>query len=151
MHRRFLPALVACTAICVPVLAWGATTPADAIKYRKAVMEAMGNHVSAFMLVNFGKVEHQDHLKAHANALADLGAQVKVLFPAGTDSGDTDALPVIWKEQDRFTKLITELETSSAKLRDAVAANDKPGTMAAFKAMGESCKGCHDRYREADD
>lgn len=149
--RRALPALVACVALSLPAASFGATAPADAIKYRKAVMSALSAHVSAFMLVNFGKVEHQDHLKAHASALADLGAQAKVLFPAGTDTGDTDALPLIWKEQDQFKKLLADLETSSAKLRDAVAANDKPGTMAAFKAMGESCKGCHDRYRKADD
>jgi cytochrome c556 len=96
-------------------------------------------------------VEHEGHLKAHANAIADLGAQAKVLFPAGTDTGDTDALPLIWKEQEQFNKLLTDLETSSGKLRLAVQSNDKPGAMAAFKSMGESCKGCHDRYRKADD
>ncbi len=151
MRHRVLPALLACAALSIPALAWSATAPADAIKYRKAVMEALSSHVSAFMLINFGKVEHQGHLKAHANAIADLGAQARVLFPAGTGTGDTDALPLIWKEQDQFMKLVGDLETSSAKLRDAVAANDKPGTMAAFKALGEACKGCHDRYREADD
>jgi len=35
-------------------------------------------------------------------------------------------------------------------LRTAVAGNDKPGTMAAFKSLGEACKGCHDRYRKPD-
>lgn len=151
MRPRLLPALVAVTAIALPALATSATAPADAIKYRKAVMSAMSDHVSAFMLINFGKVEHQAHLLPHARALADLGAQSKVLFPAGTDSGDTDALPLIWQEQERFGKLAADLESASARLRDAVAANDKPGTMAAFKALGDSCKGCHDRYRKADD
>ncbi|MDH5255224.1 MAG: cytochrome c [Gammaproteobacteria bacterium] len=151
MRHRVLPALLACAVLSVPAVAVSATAPADAIKYRKAVMAALSNHVSAFMLVNFGKVEHQGHLKAHANAIADLGTQAKVLFPAGTDAGDTDALPLIWKEPDKFRKLLGDLEASSAKLRDAVAANDKPGTLAAFKAMGEACKGCHDRYRKADD
>jgi cytochrome c556 len=128
-----------------------ATTPADAIKYRKAVMDGLAAHVGAFVLINFGKVEHQEYLKGHTEALADLGAQGKVLFPAGTDTGDTDALPLIWKEPEQFNKLIAELEASSAKLRDAVAANDKPGAMAAFKTLGESCKGCHDRYRKKED
>ncbi|MEQ1800702.1 MAG: cytochrome c [Gammaproteobacteria bacterium] len=151
MRRRILPALVACTALCIPALAWSATAPADAIKYRKAVMEAMSAHVGAFMLLNFGKVEHEGHLKAHTAALADLAAQAKVLFPAGTDTGDTDALPLIWKEQEQFNKLLTDLETSAGKLRLAVQSSDKPGTMAAFKQVGEACKGCHDRYRKADD
>jgi len=114
-------------------------------------MEALSAHVSAFVLINFGKVEHQQHLQSHANALADLGAQVKVLFPVGTEVGKTDALPLLWKEQEQFNKRVSDLEASSAKLRDAVAANDKPGTMAAFKALGDACKGCHDRYRKKDE
>lgn len=151
MRCRVLPALVACAALGIPALAWSATTPADAIKYRKAVMEGLSAHVNAFMLLNFGKVEHAGHLKAHANALGDLGAQARVVFPAGSGVGDTDALPLIWQEQERFNKLLDDLETSSGKLRLAVQADDKAGAMAAFKAMGDACKGCHDRYREADD
>ncbi len=150
MRRSVLSALAACVFALLSAATHADTVPADAIKYRKAVMNAMAAHVGAFLLVNMGKVEHQDHLKAHANALADLGAQSRVLFPAGTDSGDTDALPLIWQEKEQFMKLVTKLETSSAQIRDAVAANDKAGAMTAFKSLGESCKGCHDRYRKPD-
>lgn len=151
MFRFVATALITCLIASFATATPAATAPADAIKYRKAVMEALGAHVGAFLMVNMGKVEHQDHLKAHVNALADLGAQVKVLFPEGTDTGKTDALPLIWKEQPRFNELATKLEKSTAQLRDAVAANDKAGTMTAFKAVGEACKGCHDRYRKEDD
>ena len=67
MRRNFAPALIACllASLSTPTLA--ATAPADAIKYRKAVMEAMAAHVSAYLLINMGKVEHQDHLKAHVD------------------------------------------------------------------------------------
>ena len=104
MHRLARIAIVATIAACFSAAASAATTPADAIKYRRAVMDGLSAHVSAFVLINFGKVEHQDHLKAHANALADLGAQAKVLFPAGSDNGETEALPLIWeaKEQEQF-------------------------------------------------
>jgi len=151
MHRLARTLIIATLVASFSAATSAATAPADAIKYRKAVMAGLAAHVSAFVLINFGKVEHQEYLKGHTDALANLGAQGKVLFPPGTDTGDTDALPLIWKEPDQFNKLIAELETSSAKLRDAVAANDKPGAMAAFKALGESCKSCHDRYRKQDD
>lgn len=147
--RRLAVALIsACAIASFSAATLAATAPADAIKYRKAVMNGMAAHVSAFLLVNMGKVEHQDHLKAHANALADLGAQVRVLFPAGTEVGNTNALPLIWQEQEQFNQLIAKLEKSTAGIRDAVAANDKAGAMAAFKSVGESCKGCHDRYQK---
>jgi len=150
MRRRVLLAVAAWIAALLSTATGAETAPADAIKYRKAVMSGMAAHVSAFLLVNTGKVEHQDHLKAHANALADLGAQVRVLFPAGTDKGETDALPLIWEEQKQFVDLIAKLEASSAQIRDAVAASNKAAAMTAFKSLGESCKGCHDRYRKPD-
>jgi cytochrome c556 len=153
MRRLVRTVIIATLVASFSATTLAATTPADAIKYRKAVMDGLSAHVSAFVLINFGKVEHQEHLKAHANALADLGTQAKVLFPAGSEAGETDALPLIWeaKEQEQFKKLVSALEVSSAKLRDAVAASDKPAAMAAFKALGDSCKGCHDRYRKQDD
>ena len=151
MRRFVATALIACLIAGYFTSTPAATAPADAIKYRKAVMDALAAHVGAFVMVNMGKVEHPDHLKAHVNAVADLGTQVKDLFPVGSDTGKTDALPLIWKEQTQFNEGVTKLEKSTALLRDAVAANDKAGTTAAFKAVGEACKGCHDRYRKKDD
>lgn len=151
MHRSGLPALLALATLALAGNSFAATTPADAIKYRKAVMSAMAAHTGAFSLINFGRVEHRDHLLAHVDALAALGTQLKVLFPAGTATGDTDALPLIWQEQEKFAQLLKSGEKSTADLRTAVAAGDKAATMKAFKAVGESCKGCHDRYRKEDD
>lgn len=148
MRRRFLSALLALTATAVAMPGLSATTPADAIKYRKAVMSAMAAHFGALSLINFGRVDLPEYAKAHASALADMGAQGKSLFPAGSGVGDTEALPLIWQEQAEFNKLVTDLEKSTAELRDAVAAGDKAATAKAFKAAGESCKGCHDRYRK---
>lgn len=151
MSKTRLTALLTLATLACAGNSTAATAPADAIKYRKAVMSAMAAHTGAFSLINFGRVEHQDHLIAHVDALAALGTQLKVLFPAGTGTGDTDALPLIWQEQEKFGQLVRASEKSTAELRAAVAAGDKAATMKAFKAVGESCKGCHDRYRKEDD
>lgn len=148
MHHRSLSAILTVTTLAFSSASFSATAPADAIKYRKAVMSAMAAHISAFSLINFGRVEHQDHLRAHVTALADMGTEIRALYPAGSGTGDTDALPLIWQEQDKFAQLITATEKSTAELRDAVAAGDKAATMKAFKAVGDSCKNCHDRYRK---
>jgi len=148
MRRWTLSALLAAglTTLALPGLA--ATTPADAIKYRKAVMSAMAAHFGALSLINFGRVDLPQYAKPHASALADMAAQGKSLFPAGSDAGDTEALPLIWQEQAEFDKLTAGLEKSAGELRDAISAGDKAATAKAFKAVGESCKGCHDRYRK---
>ena len=148
MRQRKLTALLSLATLVFASSSFAATAPADAIKYRKAVMSAMAAHTNAFSMIFLGRVEHQDHLRAHVTALAEMGTELKVLFPAGTGTGDTDALPLIWQEQEKFAQLVTAAEKSTAELRDAVTAGDKAATMKAFKAVGESCKGCHDSYRK---
>lgn len=151
MRRIALTAAIAFATMAFATTTLADTAPADAIKYRKTVMSAMGGHVGAFSLINFGRVTHPEYLQSHVRALADLGSQVKVLFPAGSGVGETEALPLIWQEQERFNKLVAGIEKSTAELRDAAAANDKAGITKAFKAVGEACKGCHDRYRKKED
>jgi cytochrome c556 len=148
MQHRSLTAILIVATLAFSSASFSATAPADAIKYRKAVMSAMAAHTNAFSMIFLGRVEHQDHLRAHVTALAEMGTELKVLFPAGTGTGDTDALPLIWQEQERFAQLVTDSEKATGELRDAVAAGDKATTMKAFKAVGDSCKSCHDRYRK---
>ena len=87
MHHRSLTTLLTLATLAFASASFSATAPADAIKYRKAVMSAMGAHTGAFSLINFGRVEHPDHLRAHVAALAAMGTEVKVLFPAGSGHG----------------------------------------------------------------
>lgn len=151
--RRFLasavPALLVSLSLCGPA---GAESSAkDIIKYRHGVMEAMAGHIGAYSLIAFGKVDYQDHLQSHANALADAGTQLKVMFPEGSGEGDTEALAAIWEEPEKFSAAVAEAEEASAALRDATASGDRKAIMAAFKALGQSCKGCHESYREEHD
>ena len=123
----------------------------NAYKYRHAVMEAMAGHTQAFSMVAFGMVDHPDHLQSHANALADAGSQLSVLFPAGSGGEDTHALPAIWDEPDKFNAAIEEAEKATADLKSAAASGDRKAITAAFKAVGASCKGCHESFREEHD
>ncbi len=127
------------------------TTAENAIKYRHAVMGTLAGHTSAFSMIAFGMVDHPEFLQSHANALADAGAQLKMLFPAGSGEGETHALPAIWEEPEKFAAAIDNAEKATANLRDAAASGDRKTIVSAFKALGQSCKGCHESYREDDD
>jgi cytochrome c556 len=129
----------------------GAALPEDAIKYRKAVMSTMAGHIAAISLVVTGKVEHQAHLAAHADALAAAGDQLSGLFPAGSGTGKTDALPAIWQKPDGFRQAVEAGRTSTAQLRDAIRSGDKAAIGKGLKAVGDGCKGCHDDYRREDE
>ncbi|MCC7258519.1 MAG: cytochrome c [Gammaproteobacteria bacterium] len=128
----------------------GAATPEDAIKYRQAVMMTMAGHVNAINLIFTGKVEHQDALVGHAEALAAAGAQVDRLFPAGSGVGKTDALALIWQEGERFTKATQAARSATSQLRDAVRSGDRATIGRSLKPVFDSCKGCHDRYQKSE-
>jgi cytochrome c556 len=147
MRRIFTSAALAL--LLASAMAHGAT-PEDAIKYRKAVMSTMAGHVGAISLIFSGKVELQEYLLSHAEALASAGDQVGKLFPAGSDVGKTDALPLIWQEGDKFQKAAEANRTATAQLRDAIKSGDKAAIGKSLKPVFDSCKGCHDRYRKED-
>jgi cytochrome c556 len=123
-------------------------TPEDAIKYRQAVMTSMSGHVAAISLIFSGKVEHQQYLLSHAEALAATADQVSKVFPADSGTGKTRALPVIWQEPEKFQKAADTVRTTTAQLQSAVKSGDKAAIGKALKPVFDSCKGCHDRYRE---
>jgi cytochrome c556 len=126
----------------------GAATPEDAIKYRKAVMSTMAGHVGAIAMIFGGKVEFQDYLASHAEALAAAGEQAAKLFPAGSGGSKSDALPLIWEEPEKFQKAAADIKTTTAQLRDAIRSGDKAAIGKAMKPVFDACKGCHDRYRK---
>ena len=68
-------------------------------------------------------------------------------FTAGSDAGDTKAKPEIWKEADKFKAAADKLQADSVKLSAAAKTGDLAQVKAAFGAVGQSCKGCHDNYK----
>ena len=152
MQRSFASVILAPLVLLYFSIPAGAETSAEnAIKYRHAVMDAMAGHTGAFSMIAFGMVDHPEYLQSHANALADAGAELKNLFPKGSGEGETHALPAIWEEPEKFSAAVAKAEKATAELRDAAASGDRKTIVSAFKTLGESCKGCHESFREDDD
>jgi len=153
MHR---PVVSAITALLVSLslvsIASAAAKPENAIKYRHAVMDAMKGHVAAIALLAFNQVEDEDEfLEDHAEALADLSKELRVVFPAGSGTGETGALPAIWEQPEKFAKAVQAAADAAAALEDATEGGDRKTLVGAFKKVGESCKGCHENFREEHD
>jgi len=150
MYRKLF---VACTAagLLLAQSAIAETSPENAYKYRHQVMEAMGHHVGAFALLFTGKADYPEHLQAHADAIAAASAQIKDIFPEGSLVEDSESLPAIWEQPDKFAAAVKASEEATAALAAAAASNDRAAMGKAFKKMGESCKGCHESFRVKDD
>jgi len=151
MHKKLI--LSACATLLIVANTASADGDHDddsnAVKYRHQVMETMGSSFGAFILLFTNKVEQPaEHWVANARNLASAAALTKDLVPAGSEGGE--ALPAIWKDMDEYQKYAQDVADATAQLAASAEAGDRAGMGKAFKAAGQSCKGCHDKFREED-
>jgi cytochrome c556 len=146
MKTTTLAAFLCLAAGAATLPAFGAATGA-AVKYREAVMTAQGGHMSALAGLVNGDVDHKTHVLPHAEAVVNTAKMVSALFPAGSDKGETNALPAIWEKPAEFQKAVKALETAAPKLGAAAKSGDAAALKAAFGEVGKACKGCHDNFR----
>ena len=140
-------AMAAALGLGTPALA--ADEPENVIKYRQAVMKAIGGHMASIAGVVKGEVSYTDHVAIHANSINAMSKAVTAVFPKGTDNGSykTAALPKIWEDWAGFEKAAQALDTASANLASVAASGDKQKLAAAFGDLGKACGGCHKPYR----
>lgn len=140
-------ALGAAVVLGVLAVAHQAAADANAIKYRQAVMKAVGGHMTAMAGVIKGEVPHKGDLKAHAAGMAALATMAGHIFPEGSDFGDTSAKAEIWKKPAEFKKAMGAFQTAAANMNKAVQGTDSKAVAGAFADLGKACKGCHDDFR----
>ncbi len=143
LSRSLAPA-----ALAAVVLAAG-TAAADEgmITYRQSVMKANGGHIGAVVTILKGQVPFTDDLKVHTQALAELAIIAGHVFPEGSGTGETRALPAIWEKPDAFKKAYEAYQTAAANLAKT-AETDPKAVPAAVGALGKACKGCHDDFQK---
>lgn len=127
-------------------------TPEDAKDYRTSVMTSLRGHIGAASMHVRDLVDDENgFLDKHAEGLANGAAELKYIFPAGSNVGDSEALSLIWEEPDEFAEAIATAQEATAAFQEAVASGDRAVIGAAFRDVGAACRGCHDRFRVDDD
>ena len=139
-------------ALAIATLGAGSQAQADegenAIKYRQAMMKAVGGHMGGLAAIISGKVAHKGDLKAHAAAMAALADMTAHGFPEGSDFGVTAAKAEVWDKPAEFKKAVTAFQAAAAAMVGAADKNDMKAAGAALKQLGGACKGCHEAFRE---
>jgi cytochrome c556 len=90
-------------------------------------------------------------LQANAGTIDQLAPQVPHWFPAGSgpESGArTEALPAIWQRPEDFARKAADFAAAARTLQAAAAGGDIANVWAAAPAVGASCKGCHEQFRQ---
>jgi len=119
----------------------------NAIKYRKSVMKAVGGNMGAMVGIMKGSGD-KANLAMHAGAMADLANIAPTIFPAGSDFGETTALPAIWEKPDEFSAAIKKFQDAANNLASIAKDGDMAAFGKAFGGLGETCKNCHENFRE---
>lgn len=125
----------------------------DLIKFRQSGY--------TFMAWNMGRIKAQlanptpdmKQIEQAANVIAaTANSGMGALFAPGTEKGKgwepTHAKPALFKEKAEVGKLAGNFKTAADELQMAAASGDAASVKTAFGKVGESCKACHDKFRE---
>ena len=148
---KILPTALAAAllaAATLPALSQDAE-PDNAIKYRQNVMKGIGGPASNIGAILKGDVPHEAYLAHALNQLAEAATPDYTIAAFRQDTADqgfaeTTALPDVWENWDDFEERLRKLGEVTR-----VAADAGPDvSQAQIKEIFDTCKGCHDEYRE---
>jgi len=124
-----------------------AMSGADAIKARRDLMKADGAATKPLVAMLQGKARFdlatvQQTLKTYQNA----ASEEPTLFPPDSKTGDTNALPVIW-EDDNLADLDARFKKFGADATAALATiKDEASFKATMPSVLQNCDDCHEKY-----
>src|SRR5471032_1253677 len=136
-------------AIAAGALVSGATiafAQADVIKARQDNRKATGPEMRAIKAVIDAKGDLKE-VVPHAAKLKELELAFDKLFPAGSDKGETKALPTVWSDNAGFVKASANASAAYDKLAMAAGSGDMAAATAAWGDVGKACGACHATYR----
>lgn len=68
--------------------------------------------------------------------------------PAKNKEGKTKAKPAVWTQRATFEGNYRKFYAEAKKMNEVAQSGDKVAAAAQFKALGATCKTCHDTFRE---
>lgn len=140
------------------IAATGATLaqvkPEDAITFRQSGYK--------FMAWNMGNIKrnldgefNKDQVVAAANVIAAIAnSGMGKLYLPGTDKGkgwkETEVKPELFTDKDGVGKVAKAFNEAANEMAKVAASGDQVAIKAQFGKLGESCKGCHEKYKVDD-
>lgn len=82
-----------------------------------------------------------------AKAMVIWAKQIPEMFPEGSGTGDTRALPAIWSDWAGFEKAAANHLAAVEKLEAVAESGDASALGDQLKATGGTCGACHKQFR----
>jgi cytochrome c556 len=122
-----------------------------AIKERQDFYKDIGKSMKGLMEELKKSDPSVAEIKKLTAAIDAAAPKVPSLFPAGTgpEAGvKTGAKAEIWQKPDQFQKVAANFATAAHGLNTAAQSGDVAAIKTAAQTLGESCKACHQDFRE---
>jgi cytochrome c556 len=111
----------------------------DNFKQSKASMKAIKTALRA---------SDFDTIASEASSINTWANNLVEHFPEGSNPPPSEALGLIWEEFEQFKDRAGAQIDASFELREAAESRDIEASTQSFSDLAQSCKACHDDYRE---
>jgi cytochrome c556 len=145
-------ALIAVSCALALSLAAQAAPPTKAeqsLKYRKSLYQVMAWNFGPMSAMAQGKVPYDaKEFAMRAERVATIAPMLGEAFPAESKGvAGSELKPDMWNNRADFDAKMKDLVDKSAALAIAAKTGDFAKSKAAFFEAGNTCKSCHDKYK----
>jgi len=117
------------------------------IEYRAMIKQTLEGHLGALGLILTQRAPDSDLIPLHVEALVVLTQRHESLYPEGSATPRTSER--IWTDGAEFQKASQRTAALAQQLQAVIGRGDASQSVNALVHLGESCQGCHARYRLA--
>lgn len=148
-------AWVVAAVLMAAVPAWAVAGAADdAIEFRQGIFRALEWNLSEMgAMVQGRKPFDSARFVKQAERVEQLSRMPWEGFVEGTDGSmqpSSRARGEVWYQNEQFNHLMDELGARSSALVEAAQSGERDELRPLFGRVAQTCKRCHDRYRERD-
>ena len=148
MKRSGMAVVVALT-LGVAGAVFAQAKPETLVKQRQAVMTLQGKYFGPMAAMAQGKAPYNaDIVRRNAAFLDNLSRMPWDGFDPSTKDVKSAALPAIYEQPDKFKEAAARLENEVHKLYEVSRSGDEAAVKAQIGAVGKSCGGCHESFRQ---
>lgn len=123
--------------------------PEDAVKYRQSALQVMGHHSARLGAMTSGRAVFDAKAAQESGEVIELVSRLPWEgFRPETQSISPKVKSAFWTEQARAKELSEKMMAEARHLAAATRSGNLDQIKAAYGPLAQSCKACHDSYRE---
>ncbi|MEJ2213357.1 MAG: cytochrome c [Gammaproteobacteria bacterium] len=146
---RSVPMLIAAAALAFTTAVTAQESFEQEVEYRQGIMNILNFNVKNIGSMLKGKSPYDaEKIKTHASDIAAVSTlDIIAGFPEDSVSGESDALEDIWMDFETFEQKLQNFRKAAASMNIAAQSGDQAMVSAAMKDLGDTCKGCHRKFK----